>query len=463
MQELATVSFFLVTGFQCLRYGPSLGAEYTNHVAKEGPPNFSSPSDYRLRGPGNGTGHLMPNPASVSAELSKLRVAIVHYWFVGRAGGERVVEALAEIFPQADLFSLIADRSTLAPILQDRKLQTSFLQRFPGAKKFYRQYLLLQPLALEQFDLSNYDLVISSESGPAKGVITSPKTCHICYCHSPMRYIWDMYSEYKRGMRFPARPAFSLTAHYLRLWDHASASRVDYFVANSRFIASRIRKCYGRESTVIYPPVEVSAGRLTAKQSDYYIAIGRLVGYKRFDLAIAACTRLGRRLKIIGAGPQERTLRRMAGPDTEFLGWLGDTEMREQLAGCRALLFPGEEDFGIVPVEAQSFGKPVIAYASGGILETVRGVFPNEPGLDNPTAVFFTASSVSGLTNALLEFESMEQSFRPEMIRQHSMQFDSRIFKRRMSDFVVSALTDFRERNQGAVLEDKVFDAFAGA
>jgi len=153
----------------------------------------------------------------------------------------------------------------------------------------------------------------------------------------------------------------------------------------------------------------------------------------------------------------------MAGPDTEFLGWLGDTEMREQLAGCRALLFPGEEDFGIVPVEAQSFGKPVIAYASGGVLETVRGVFPNEPGLDNPTGVFFTASSVSGLTNAMLEFESTEQIFRPEIIRQHSMQFDSPIFKRRMSDFVVSALTDFRERNQGAVLEDKVFDAFAGA
>jgi glycosyltransferase involved in cell wall biosynthesis len=414
----------------------------------------------------------MQNPASVSAELSKLRVAIVHYWFVGRAGGERVVEALAEIFPQADLFSLVADRSTLAPILQNRKLQTSFLQRIPGAKRFHRYFLFLQPLALEQFDLSDYDLVISSESGPAKGVITSSRTCHICYCHSPMRYIWDMYPEYRRAMRFPVGPAFALTAHYLRLWDHASASRVDYFVAHSRFIASRIRKYYGRESTVIHPPVEVSAGKIAEKVTDkssaqhggYYIAIGRLVEYKRFDLAIAACTKLGRHLKIIGSGPQERVLRRMAGPSVEFLGPVSDAELRKNLAGCRALLFPGEEDFGIVPIEAQSFGKPVIAYASGGVLETIRGIFPDEAGLENPTGVFFQERSVSGLTEAMVEFESREWEFRPQVIREHSQQFDSAIFQRRMSEFVASAVQDFRARNQADnVSVDKVFDAFAGA
>jgi glycosyltransferase involved in cell wall biosynthesis len=406
----------------------------------------------------------MQNPASVTAELSKLRVAIVHYWFVGRSGGERVVEALAEIFPQADIFSLVVDRSTLAPILQDRKLQTSFLQWVPGAKKFHRHFLFLQPLALEQFDLSDYDLVISSESGPAKGVITSPTTCHICYCHSPMRYIWDMYPEYRRAMSFPVGPLFSLTAHYIRLWDHASASRVDYFVANSRFIASRIRKYYGRESTVIHPPVEVSAGKISGQRGGYYIAIGRLVEYKRFDFAIAACTQLGRRLKIIGAGPHETVLRRMAGPTVEFLGPVSDTELRENLAGCRALLFPGEEDFGIVPVEAQSFGKPVVAYGSGGVLETVRGIFPNEAELENPTGVFFTERSLSGLTNAMLEFEAMEQEFRPEIIRKHSLQFDSAIFKQRISEFIASAVRDFRARNQADnVCADKVFDAFAGA
>jgi glycosyltransferase involved in cell wall biosynthesis len=406
--------------------------------------------------------NLMQNPASVNAEFSKLRVAIVHYWFVGRTGGERVVEALAEIFPQADLFSLVADHSTLAPVLRTRKLQTSFLQRIPGAKNFHRHFLFLQPFALEQFDLSDYDLVISSESGPAKGVITSPNACHICYCHSPMRYVWDMYPEYRRTMRFPVSLVFSLTAHYMRLWDHASASRVDYFVANSRFTASRIRKYYGRESTVIHPPVEVAAGKISGQTGEYYIAIGRLVEYKRFDLAIAACTKLGRQLKIIGAGPCEGALRRMAGPTVEFLGQVTDAELRQNLAGCRALLFPGEEDFGIVAVEAQSFGKPVIANACGGALETVRGVFSNERELENPTGVFFTETSVSGLTNAMREFESMEQEFRPEIIRQHSLQFDSAIFQRRISEFIASAVRDFRARNQvdnGRV--DKIFDAFA--
>lgn len=407
----------------------------------------------------------MQNSASVDVELSKLRVAIVHYWFIGRAGGERVVEALAEIFPQADIFSLVADHATLPPILQDRKLQTSFLQRIPGAKKFHRHFLLLQPLALEQFDLSDYDLVISSESGPAKGVITSSKTCHICYCHSPMRYIWDMYPEYRRAMGFLTRAVFSFTAHYIRLWDHASASRVDYFVANSGFVASRIRKYYGRDSTVIHPPVDVSVGKISGqKDGAYYIAVGRLVEYKRFDLVIAACTKLQRRLKIIGVGPQERVLRRMAGSTVEFLGRVSDAELREHLAGCRALLFPGEEDFGIVPVEAQSFGKPVVAYASGGVLETVRGIFPDEAVVENPTGVFFTEKSLSGLTRAMLQFESMEQEFRPENIRKHSLQFDSAIFKQQISDFIASAVRDFRTRNQADnVCTNKVFDAFAGA
>ena len=215
-----------------------------------------------------GNERLMEIPASAKLQLSNLRVAIVHYWFVGRAGGEKVVEALAELFPQADLFSLVVDRDTLAPILRERKLQTSFLQRVPGARKFHRHFLFLQAIGLEQFDLSDYDLVISSESGPAKGVITSSKTCHICYCHSPMRYIWDMYPQYRRHMNLFVGVIFSLTAHYMRLWDYASAGRVDYFVANSRFVASRIRKYYGRESKVIYPPVETTAGNTLTAPGD---------------------------------------------------------------------------------------------------------------------------------------------------------------------------------------------------
>jgi glycosyltransferase involved in cell wall biosynthesis len=215
---------------------------------------------------------------------------------------------------------------------------------------------------------------------------------------------------------------------------------------------------------VIHPPVDVSAGKISDQEGGgYYIAIGRLVEYKRFDLVIAACTKLQRRLKIIGIGPQEKLLRRMAGPTVEFLGRVNDVELRENLAGCRALLFPGEEDFGIVPVEAQSFGKPVIAYASGGVLETVRGIFSNEAEVEDPTGVFFTEKSLSGLTGAMLQFESMEHKFRPEIIRKHSLQFDSAIFERRISEFIASAVKDFRARNQADnVCADKVFDLFAG-
>jgi glycosyltransferase involved in cell wall biosynthesis len=355
---------------------------------------------------------------------------------------------LAEVFPQADLFSLVAERSTMAPALQSKKLHTSFLQRVPGAKKFHRHFLFLQPFALEQFDLSDYDLVISSESGPAKGVITSSKTCHICYCHSPMRYIWDMYPEYRRGMGPVVGTVFALAAHYMRIWDYVSAGRVDYFVANSRFIASRIRKCYGRESTVIHPPVETSLAHVSNRPGEYYLTIGRLVDYKRFDLAVAACTKLGRSLKVIGVGPQSRALQKMAGPTIEFLGSVSDEDLRASLAGCRAMLYPGEEDFGIAPVEAQSFGRPVIAYASGGVLETVRGILPDEAGIEDPTGVFFTEQTSSALEKAILDFEAMEGEFCPRTIREHSLQFDRETFKVRIADFVRFALAEFRERSR---------------
>lgn len=384
--------------------------------------------------------------SSSPIDLSGLRVAIIHYWFVGRAGGEKVVEALAEIFPQADLFSLVADPAKLAPALRVHKLQTSFLQKVPGALRFHRHFLFLQPIALEQFDLSGYDLVISSESGPAKGVITSPQTCHICYCHSPMRYIWDMYPQYARAMNPVVRGVFSLVAHYLRQWDLASASRVDYFLANSNFVASRIRKFYRKDSTVIYPPVQMSAVPLETIQGDHYLAVGRLVDYKRFDLAVIACTQLSRKLRVVGEGPQYKSLRRMAGPTIEFLGNLSDDELRDEFAHCRALLFPGEEDFGMVPVEAQSFGKPVIAYGRGGSLETIRGFDSKEHSLEAPTGIFFALQSPEGLSAAILEFESSASQFDAQLIREHAQQFGVEFFQFHMKEFIQSALQEFRSR-----------------
>ena len=313
----------------------------------------------------------------------------------------------------------------------------------PGARKFHRHFLFLQAIALEQFDLSGYDLVISSESGPAKGVITSSKTCHVCYCHSPMRYIWEMYPSYIRGMNPVVGAIFSLTAHYMRIWDLTSARRVDYFVANSQFIASRIRKYYGCESAVIHPPVESALGHTRTVPGDYYLCVGRLVDYKRFELAVHACTELGRPLRVIGDGPQHKLLRKVAGPTVEFLGRVDDRELREHLAGCRALLFPGEEDFGIVPVEAQSFGRPVIAYASGGVLETVRGALPGEAAVDNATGVFFSEQSTTSLVEAIHHFEAHENTFCPLTIRKHSLQFDSATFRNRIRDFIQSAVEDF--------------------
>ena len=379
--------------------------------------------------------------------LSSLRVAIIHYWWVKFRGGERVVEALAGMFPQADIFTLLLDPEALPPWLRARKITTSFLQSIPGIKSHYRKFLPLFPLALEQFDLKDYDLVISSESGAAKGVLTRPHTCHICYCHTPMRYIWDMYSQYRggEGMGPFSRLVFSLSAHYLRLWDYAAAARVDYFVANSENVADRIFKHYRRRATVINPPVAVSAGFISSQVEDYYLVVGQLVDYKRVDLAIEACNRLGRPLRIIGEGEEYPRLRRLAGPTVEFLGHVPDQEVRENYARCRALLFPGEEDFGIVPVEAQSFGRPVIAFGRGGALETVVGSFPKDPCLpETSTGVFFGEQSAHSLAESIRFFESNESRFSPAFIRGRAGRFDESRFKNQLGAFISDKVLEFR-------------------
>jgi glycosyltransferase involved in cell wall biosynthesis len=301
----------------------------------------------------------------------------------------------------------------------------------------------LCPLALEQFDVRDYDLVISSESGPAKGVITSSDTLHVSYCHSPMRYIWDMYHEYANGkdMKGLTRFIFRAAAHYLRVWDLASAFRVDHFVANSNNTAARILKHYRRGAVVIHPPVDVASGYLADSVEDYYLAVSRLADYKRTDLAVQACTRLKRPLRVIGIGPQYRRLKEMAGPTVEFLGQLTEAEKNQQYARCRALLFPGEEDFGIVPVEAQSFGRPVIAYGRGGALETVVGLYPGEGASpDYYTGVFFREQSVESLTEAICTFEDVERQFSPSLIRANAERFDTAHFLRAMTVFISDRL-----------------------
>ncbi len=349
-----------------------------------------------------------------------MKVAIVHYWLVNMRGGERVVEALCELYPDADLYSHVVKTDTLSDGLLAHEIRTTFIGRLPGAARHYKKYLPLMPLALEQLDLRGYDLVISSECGPAKGVITTPNTLHVCYCHSPMRYVWDMYWDYLSGVAAPLRPLARVLLHYVRRWDAATALRVDHFFANSRYVARRIQKHYRRDAEVIHPPVDTASFTAYEPTEDYYLVLGQLVPYKRADLAVQAFTRMGKPLVVIGDGEQMKELRRSAGPTVSLLGRQPFSVIREKYARCRALIFPGEEDFGIVPVEAMASGRPVIAYGRGGARETV---------IEGKTGLFFGEQTVDSLIDAVERFERSEDTFDPGEIREWAERFDRRVFK----------------------------------
>ena len=377
---------------------------------------------------------------------SGLRVALVHYWYVRRRGGERVLEVLADMFPQADIFTLVYDPGSLADSIKAHKITGSFLQKLPQAKRYYPALLPFFPLALEQLRLDDYDLVISQESGPAKGVITRADACHVCYCHTPMRYLWDMYHEYlsKAPFGFVGRGFYSLACHYVRQWDYASAARVDHFVASSQNGARRIRKYYRRESDVIYPPVDLEAFSVAEEHEDFYLVVSPLVPYKRVDLAVKACNALKRRLMVIGDGPEKSALMKMAGPTVTFLGFQSDEIVREHYRRCRAFLFPGEEDIGLTPIEAQASGRPVIAYGRGGAVETVGGFYPGEDA--NPeeaTGVFFAEQSAEALMEAILEFEVVESRFSPTLIRAQAERFDVAHFKEQLGNFIAKKMHEF--------------------
>jgi glycosyltransferase involved in cell wall biosynthesis len=349
-----------------------------------------------------------------------MRAAIVHYWLLNRRGGEKVVDALCRLLPGADIFTLFCDRETLSPEMRSRRIVTSFLD---PARSFYRSLLPLMPMALESFDLRGYDLVVSSESGPAKGVIASSTTRHVCYCHTPMRYLWDLYPTYLHEW-VPSsvkRAALAPLAHYLRLWDYSTAARVDEFVANSSNVQQRIWKTYRRDSTVIHPPVDVDSFYHKPAE-DYFLIVSELVAYKRVDSVVEAFARSGRRLKIAGNGPEFRRLSKLAsGSKIEFLGHVSDSELRQIYACCRAFLLPGEEDFGMTPVEALASGKPVIALGRGGALETVPsfgGIFYSEP---------------AEIGEAITRFEAIEPDIRPADLQAWAQRFSGAEFVRKMA------------------------------
>lgn len=360
-----------------------------------------------------------------------MRVAIVHYWLVGMRGGEKVLEDLCLMYPDADIFTHVYIPEKTSALINRHNIVMSFIGRLPFARQLYQHYLLLMPFALESLDLSSYDLVISSESGPAKGVITHPNALHVCYCHSPMRYLWDQYHTYRSRSGRLTRIVMSLTMPMLRIWDVASAARVDHFIANSSFIAQRIQKAYRRNSTVIFPPVDLDAFETTAYPTrDYFFCIGQLVPYKRMDIAVKVCSKLGLRLIVAGTGPELDRLRAVAGPTVEFRAWISDDDLRVLYQNCRALLFPGEEDFGIVPLEAMASGRPVIAYKSGGALDTV---------VAGKTGVFFDRQTEADLIAAIAHFETIEKDFNARAIREHAATFGRESFRNRMRLFIDTA------------------------
>ncbi|MEW5945532.1 MAG: glycosyltransferase [bacterium] len=362
-----------------------------------------------------------------------MRVALVHEFLVTWGGSDLVVQKFAEIYPDAPIYTALYDRGAMGSRFPGRVIKTSFLQRIPCAARRHRLLMPFFPLAFEGFDLSGYDLVLSSHHMAAKGVITAPRTCHVCFVHTPMRYAWDMYHDFvgrqRRVLRFPMRVLF----HYLRGWDVATAGRVDYFIANSRNVANRIAKYYRRDAVVVHSPVEASRFFTGAGVDDYYLAAGRLVRYKRIDLAVEAFNRLGRRLVIAGAGPETGRLRGPAKGNVEFRGFVSDEELAGLYSRCRGFIFPGEEDFGITPLEAQASGRPVIAYRAGGALETV---------VEGETGVFFDEQTPESLMRAVEAADGVR--FDPERIRAHALGFDVAVFKEKIGNFVEEKMKEWK-------------------
>ena len=370
-----------------------------------------------------------------------MKVALVHDWLTGMRGGERCLEAFCELYPEADIYTLLHVPGTVSQSIEKHRIQESFIGRLPNGKRHYRHYLPLFPTAIASFDLSGYDLILSSSHCVAKGVSVSKGVCHIAYLFTPMRYIWDQYDAYfnKETASYPVRTAMQMVRPYLQYWDVHSNKDVYAFVAISSFVAERISRYYNRTSDVIYPPVDLERFSASSQDEGFYLLVTALVPYKRVDLAILAFNKLGFPLMIIGTGPDERRLKALAGPSTTFLGNQTDQEICDAYAKCRALIFPGEEDFGIVPLEAMASGKPVIAYGKGGALETVA----------DHTGVFFLEPTPKALSDAVLYFEQHKDKFDPIRIREHVLSFDRVQFKKKMEAYITKTVQRFKGLSDG--------------
>jgi glycosyltransferase involved in cell wall biosynthesis len=377
-------------------------------------------------------------------QLLMKRIAVVHEWLTSHAGSEKVVEQILKIYPNADLYSLVDFLpQELRGFIQHKPVTTSFIQKLPFAQRHFRSYLPLMPMAIEQFDLSQYDVIISSHHAVAKGVLTRPDQLHVSYVHTPLRYGWELQHQYlqqanlKRGIKSALTRAI---LHYLRLWDVASANRVDYYVANSRYVARRIEKTYRRDAEVIYPPVDTqrfgAAGLTGAARDDFYLVVSRFVPYKRVDLAIAAFNQLGLPLIVIGDGDSRKALQKVAAPNIRFLGKQPDSVVEDHMQRCRGLIFPPEEDFGITPVEAQAAGAPVIAYAKGGQAETI---------IHEHTGLLFPHQTVESLVHSVKRLHSNTDQYESATLKENAERFSIVRFQTQFRNFVENAWVQSKE------------------
>lgn len=354
-----------------------------------------------------------------------MKIAFIHDYLNQYGGAERVLQVLCEMFPDAPIYTLLYDEKATGGVFKSREIYTSFLQKIPFTRKHHRVFPLLMPLAIEQFDLSYFDIVFSISASFAKGVITKPHTTHINYCLTPTRFLWDDSHRYIDEFNYiwPIKKLIPFFIAYLRIWDKEAAARVDKFVATSKFVSQRIKKYYNHHPPVIYPPVDVSKYKIEKEIDEYFLMVGRLVSYKKFDLAIKVFNAIGKPLKIVGDGPERKKLEKMAAKNVEFLGLISDHKMPEIYSRCQALIFPQVEDFGLVPLEAMASGRPVIAFKEGGALETV---------VDGQGGIFFSEQTEIALAEAIGRY--YQTKFNPQTIRELARQFDISVFKQKIID-----------------------------
>lgn len=367
-----------------------------------------------------------------------MKIALAHDYLVQVGGAERVLECFTELFPQAPIYTLVYDKGLMHGVLEGKDIRTSFLQNIPFSRKKHRVFPQFMPMAIEQFDFSDYDVVLSDSSSFVKGIITGPETLHICYMHTPMRFAWDDCQKYTEDFYFPSiiKRFVPLVMNYVRIWDRVSADRPDKIIANSKFIARRIKKYYKRDAIVINPPADISRFYVSGKPKEYFLLVGRFMAYKKLDIVIEAFNRMGSELKVIGRGPEYDRLKRMAAGNVEFLGRVPDDELAEYYANCRAFIFPQEEDFGIVAIEAMASGRPIIAYRGGDIPEHIE---------EGKSGIFFERQTAQDIIEAVEKFRG--EDYDPAYIRAQAEKFDKSLFKAKIKEYIDIEYKKFRESN----------------